>query len=96
MKSWLDNKNASGGDELDVNTIYSINLAYKLIKRFPKLEKRHRVVAGGLAVSSALIILASIAISKRIKKGENIKTALNSISEPEIEEMKLKKKNKKT
>jgi|TARA_B110000438_G_C15345607_1_gene449824 hypothetical protein len=94
MSIWYKKSDPSGGEGIDPSSISSIKIAYKLIKKFPNLQKKHKVAAGGVAISSALIILSSIAIVKRLQKGQSLKKALNEISEEEIEAIHIKKKQK--
>jgi hypothetical protein len=64
----------------------SIQLAHKAIAKFPELKKRYQIFVGTAAVvSSALLVMASIAVSKRLHKGESPESILEQITPEEIE-----------
>ena len=60
-----------GGEQIDRAAHESIRLAHRALNRFPELLKRHRYVAGGAAVAGALVVLASVAIARRMLDGES-------------------------
>lgn len=75
-----------GGEQLDLAAEESIRLAHRAINRFPELLRRHRYVAGGAAVTGALVVLASVAIVRRMRQhGESGGEAADSVTEAEIE-----------
>jgi hypothetical protein len=51
------------------------------------LLTRHRYVAGGAAVAGALVVLASVAIARRMRKGESGEEAADSVTQAEIESL---------
>ena len=62
-----------------------IRLAHEAIARFPELKKRHMFIAGGAALSSALLIGAAVAIIKRIRAGQTAQQAADDITQEEME-----------
>ena len=85
--NWLpdDVKEASGGETIDHVARDSIRLAHKVLDRFPDLVRKHKVIAGGAAISSSLVIIAGVAIGRRMRKGESAEEAVASITEAEID-----------
>jgi hypothetical protein len=82
---WPHNHN---GELPDTNTMSALQLAHKAVDKFPDLVKRYQKYVGGAAVlSSVVIVLASIAISRRLHKGESPEHILASITSEEIESM---------
>ncbi len=76
-----------GGEQLDVAAEESIRLAHRALNRFPELLKRHKYVAGGAAVAGALVVLASVAIARRMRTGETPEEAAESVTQAEIESL---------
>jgi hypothetical protein len=77
-----------GGEQLDVAAEESIRLAHRAINRFPELLRRHRYVAGGAAVTGALVVLASVAIVRRMRQhGQTGSEAADSVTQAEIESL---------
>lgn len=76
-----------GGEQIDVAAEQSIRLAHRALNRFPDLMRRHRYVAGGAAVAGALVVLASVAIARRMRHGESGEEAADSVTEREIESL---------
>lgn len=77
---------ASFGEHPDSNSVQAIELAHSAIKKFPEFAKRHRKFIGSVAViSTSAIVLASIAIGKRLRRGETPKQILEEITPEEIE-----------
>lgn len=76
-----------GGEQVDVAAEASIRLAHKALNRFPELMKRHKYVAGGAAVAGALVVLASVAIARRMRSGESAEEAAASVTQAEIESL---------
>ena len=76
-----------GGEQVDRAAGDSIRLAHRALNRFPALLKRHRYVAGGAAVAGALVVLASVAIARRMLDGESGEEAADSVTEAEIESL---------
>jgi hypothetical protein len=77
---------AAFGEEPDRNSVQAIQLAHAAIKKFPDFAKRHRKFVGSVAViSTSVLVLASIAIGRRLRKGESPKKILDEITPEEIE-----------
>lgn len=74
------------GEAPDHGTQYALQLAHKAVAKFPELKRRYQIFVGTAAVvSSALLIMASIAVSKRLHKGESPELILEQITPEEIE-----------
>ncbi|MEZ4503970.1 MAG: hypothetical protein R3C39_15210 [Dehalococcoidia bacterium] len=74
-----------GGEQVDRAAEEAIHLAHKALDRFPDLVRRHSFIAGGAAVSSALVVLAGVAIARRMRAGETAEQALEHVTAEEIE-----------
>jgi hypothetical protein len=82
----------TNGEHPDSHTMSALQLAHKAVNKFPDLVKRHQKFVGTAAVlSSAVVVLASIAITKRLHKGESPEHILASITSEEIESMATQK-----
>jgi hypothetical protein len=78
----------TNGEMADSHSLTAVNLAHKAVHKFPDLVKRHQKLVGTAAVlSSAVVVFASIAITKRLHKGESPEQILESITSEEIESM---------
>jgi len=75
----------SGGEQVDQLAGDAIRLAHRALERFPEFVRRHRFVAGGAAVSSALIALAGVAIMRRIRAGQTSDEAVALVTVEEID-----------
>ena len=74
------------GEAPDTSALKALTLAHKAIAKFPHLSRRYQKFIGTAAVvSSALIVLSSIAVSKRIHRGESDEKILAEITPDEIE-----------
>jgi len=74
------------GEAPDSSALKALHLAHKAIAKFPHLSHRYQKFIGTAAVvSSALIVLSSIAVSKRIHRGESDEKILAEITPDEIE-----------
>ena len=74
------------GEAPDSSAVAALQLAHRVIAKFPDLSKRYQKFIGTAAVvSSALIVLASIAVSRRLHSGESAEDILASITPDEIE-----------
>ena len=74
------------GEAPDGSALKALTLAHKAIAKFPHLSRRYQKFIGTAAVvSSALIVLSSIAVSKRIHRGESDEKILAEITPDEIE-----------
>jgi hypothetical protein len=74
------------GETPDPSALNALQLAHKVLNKFPDLTKRYQKFIGTAAVvSSALIVLTSIAVARRLNRGESEEDILNSITPEEIE-----------
>ena len=74
------------GETPDPSALRALQLAHRAVAKFPDLTKRYQKFIGTAAVvSSALIVLASIAVSRRLNSGESAEDILASITPDEIE-----------
>jgi hypothetical protein len=85
--NWLpdDVKEASGGETIDNVARDSIRLAHAALDRFPDLVRKHKIIAGGAAISSSLVIVAGVAIARRMRKGQSAEDAVAGVTEDEID-----------
>ena len=74
-----------GGEQVDRAAGDAIKLAHRALERFPDLVRRHRFIAGGAAVSSALVALGGVALAGRMRAGQTAEEAVAEITEQEIE-----------
>jgi hypothetical protein len=77
--------NPSGGEQVDRAVADSVRLAHKALERFPDLVRRHKFIAGGAAISSSLIVLAGVAIARRMLAGETPEEAVAAVTEDEMQ-----------
>ncbi len=63
----------------------AIRLAHEAVERFPDLKKKHMFIAGGAALSSALLIGAAMAITRRIRNGQTAQEAADDVTEEELD-----------
>ncbi len=84
--NWIpdDLKHPSGGERIDRASGEAVRLAHRVLARFPGLVKQHSYVAGGTAVSSVLVVLAGVAISRRMRRGESGEQAVAEMTEDEL------------
>ena len=74
------------GEQPDSATRHALNLAHRAIDRFPDLARRHRRFTGPAAVlSTGVVLLAGIAIARRLRLGEHPDQILDSLTSDEIE-----------
>ncbi len=79
---WLNGQ----GEAPDTSSMASLQLAHKVLAKFPELTRRYQKFIGTAAVmSSAIIVLTSIAVSKRLRTGESPDKILAEITPDEIE-----------
>jgi hypothetical protein len=83
----------AGGEQIDIAAEESIRLAHRALNRFPDLMRRHRYVAGGAAVAGALVVLASVAIARRMRQGQSAEEAAESVTQAEIESLHLRERD---
>jgi len=62
-----------------------VRLAHRALERFPDLVRRHKFIAGGAAISSSLIVLAGVAIARRMLAGETPEQAVAAVTEDEVQ-----------
>ncbi len=89
MKLPDDLMHPSGGEQLDDLAHGAIKLAHEAIERFPEMKKRHMFLAGGAAISSALVVAAGVAVARRIRAGAKPHEAVRDVTEDEIEGLRL-------
>ena len=89
MKLPDDLMHPSGGEQLDDLAHGAIKLAHEAIERFPDMKKRHMFLAGGAAISSALVVAAGVAVARRIRAGAKPHEAVRDVTEKEIEGLRL-------
>jgi hypothetical protein len=87
QKTTSEPSQRGGGEQIDVAAGDAIRLAHRALNRFPDLLVRHRYVAGGAAVAGALVVLASVAIARRMRQGESAEEAADSVTQAEIESL---------
>jgi len=76
----------SQGESPDPSALSALQLAHRAVAKFPELTKRYQKFIGTAAVvSTAVIVLASIAVSRRLHSGESAEDILASITPDEIE-----------
>ncbi len=74
------------GDQPDSLTKDALGLAHKALERFPDLRHRYRKFAGPAAVvSTGIVLLAGIAITRRLRRGESPDEILEELTPEEIE-----------
>src|SRR3970040_835438 len=74
------------GEAPDHSALHALQVAHRAVAKFPELTRRYQKFIGTAAViSSALIVLASIAISRRLHRGESAEDILASRTSDEIE-----------
>src|SRR4030042_3498801 len=77
---------APEGEQPDGETTSALNLAHRAIERFPDLARRYRRFAGPAAfASTGLVLLAGIAIARRLQLGEQPEQIIDSLTPDEIE-----------
>ena len=76
----------NGGEAPDHSALTALQLAHRAVHKFPELTKRYQKFIGTAAVvSTAVIVLASIAVSRRLNHGESPDKILAEITTDEIE-----------
>ena len=89
MKLPEELKHASGGEQVDELAHGVLKLAHEAIERFPEVKKRHMFMAGGAAISSALVVAAGVAVLRRVRAGQTPEAAVQDVTEDEIEGLRL-------
>jgi hypothetical protein len=81
-----DNEWHGQGEAPDRSAMDIIRLAHRAVDKFPELTRRYqKFIGAGAVLSSAVIVLATIAINKRLKDGDSIEKILAEITPEEIE-----------
>ena len=74
------------GERPDQATHRTLRLASKAVAKFPELSGRYKAYAGAAAVvSSALTLMAGIAIARKMKRGMSADSALAALTAADIE-----------
>ncbi len=74
------------GEAPDHSALTALHLAHQVLNKFPELTRRYQKFIGPVAVvSTAVLVLTSIAISRRLHKGESPDRILAEITPDEIE-----------
>ena len=79
-----DIKHPSGGERVTNTAGDAIRLAHKALERFPDVVRRHKFIAGGAAISTSLVALAGVAITRRVRSGQTEEEAIASLTEDEL------------
>jgi hypothetical protein len=81
-----DYRHDGTGEAPDNSALKALHLAHRAVAKFPELTRRYQKFIGTAAVvSSALIVLSSIAVSRRMHRGESDEKILAEITPDEIE-----------
>jgi hypothetical protein len=73
------------GEQPDGWTRDALELAHKAIDKFPELRKRYSRIAGPAAIlSTGAVLLAGIAITRRLRNGESPDEILEKLTPEEI------------
>jgi hypothetical protein len=76
-----------GGERPDSATSQALTLAHRAAEKFPDLAQRYRNFAGPAAVASgAFVLLAGIAVARRLRRGQEPEEILEQITPQEIEQ----------
>ena len=74
------------GEAPDHGAMDLLRLAHRVVAKFPDLTRRYqKFIGAGAVLSSAVIVLATIAVSRRLNQGESIDKILAEITPDEIE-----------
>ncbi len=88
-----DNDWHGQGEAPDRSAMDILRLAHRVVEKFPDLTRRYqKFIGAGAVLSSAVIVLTTIAINRRLTQGESIDKILAEITPDEIEN--AGKKNK--
>ncbi|HRC61860.1 MAG: hypothetical protein K1X87_02480 [Dehalococcoidia bacterium] len=79
----------SGGEPIDRTAGEAIRLAHRALDRFPEVVRRHKFVAGGAVISSSLIALAGVAITRRIRAGQTPEEAVANVTAEEVQGLRV-------
>ena len=89
MKLPDDLRHPAGGENIDRSARDAVRLAHDALDRFPDLVRRHKFLAGGAAVSSALVALAGVAVARRIHHGQTAADAVADVTSEELEGLRV-------
>jgi hypothetical protein len=74
------------GERPDTETHRTLNLAHRAVARFPELKGKYKAYAGAaVVVSSALTLMAGVAITRKMKGGMSADKALAALTAADIE-----------
>lgn len=74
------------GERPDSATRKTLNLAHRAVEKFPELRGKYKAYAGAaVVVSSALTLMAGIAIARKMKRGMSGDKALAMLTAADIE-----------
>jgi hypothetical protein len=74
------------GEQPDGFTRDAIKLAHNALDKFPELRKRYSRIAGPAAIlSTGVVLLAGIAVTRRLRRGETPEHILETLTPEEIE-----------
>jgi hypothetical protein len=77
---------AAEGERPDTETHKTLNLAHRAVARFPELKGKYKAYAGAaVVVSSALTLMAGVAITRKMKRGMSADKALATLTAADIE-----------
>ena len=75
------------GETPDKATAQALRLAHRAAEKFPELAQRYRAFAGPAAVASGvLVVLAGVAVARRLRRGQQEEEILAQITSEEIEQ----------
>ncbi len=89
MKLPEDLRRSAGGENIDRTSRDAIRLAHDALDRFPDLVRRHKFIAGGAAISSALVALAGVAVARRMHHGQTADDAVADVTSEELEGLRV-------
>ena len=89
MKIFDELRHPSGGEGIDGAAQDAVRLAHRALNRFPELVGRHKFIAGGAAISSALVALAGVAIARRMHSGQSADEAVDGVTEQELSGLRI-------
>ena len=83
----FDWASAAQGERPDTETRRTLNLAHRAVAKFPELKGKYKAYAGAaVVVSSALTLMAGVAIARKMKRGMSADKALAALTVADIED----------